>query len=508
MESGTLRREGRSVALGHKGLLLLHALVRAPGQALGKAALIEAAWSDAVVEESNLTVQIAALRKLLGPRTDAGEWIATVPRVGYRFVGSVNKPDPTAGGIHPASGQMATLPERPSIAVLPFANVSGDSEQAYLADGISEDIITALTRFRWFRVIGRNSSFVYKDASVDSRQVARELGVGYVVEGSLRRSGHDIRVSVQLVDAASANQIWAERYDMELTEAFALQDAIAERVAGAIEPELLKSESLPAVAGHTGNVTAWDLVRQGTWNFHHVARRTHLRARELFRQACRLDPELAEAHLWLGRVNAGIVAYGWSEDPSQDIKEGLNAALIAVRLDEKNPYSHYALAICSPYANAPEQAVLAAEKAIEISPSFALGHLVLGMGHLFRGSASDAISSLEHGLMLNPHDPQNFVWFNLLALAYLFNSEATNALSAAIKARKIRPSWRPIHETLVCCYVSLNRLQEARSSFREMRQMEKPLGDALQPLRSRSPHWAEAIADLLKKAGRDTERYP
>lgn len=508
MQSGTLRREGRSVALGHKGLLLLHALVRAPGQALGKAALMEAAWSDAVVEESNLTVQIAALRKLLGPRTDAGEWIVTVPRVGYRFVGSVNKSDPAASGIHPASGQLAAFPERPSIAVLPFANVGDDKEQPYLVDGITEDIITALTRFRWFRVIGRNSSFVYKGRSVDSKQVARELGVGYVVEGSVRRSGHHIRVSVQLVDATSASQIWAERYELELTEAFALQDAVAERVAGAIEPELLKTESLPTVARHTGNVTAWDLVRQGTWNFHHVGQRTHLRARELFRQACRLDPELAEAHVWLGRVSAGIVAYGWSENALQDVREGLNAALTAVRLDEKNPYSHYALAICSPYADAPEQTVLAAEQAIEISPCFALGHLVLGMGHLFRGSASDAISPLERGLMLNPYDPQNFVWFNLLALAYLFNGEAAKALSAAIKARKIRPSWRPIHETLVCCYVLLNRLPEARSSLKEMREMENPPGDALQPLRSRSPHWAEAITDLLKKADRDTERHP
>ena len=506
MQSGTLRREGRSVALGHKGLLLLHALVRAPGQAIGKAALMEAVWSDAVVEESNLTVQIAALRKLLGPQADAGEWIVTVPRVGYRFVGSVNVLTPAAGGTYPTSSQLAASPDRPSIAVVPFANVSDDKKQAYLADGITEDIITALTRFRWFRVIGRNSSFVYKDTSVDSRQVARELGVGYVIEGSVRRSGHHIRVSVQLVDAASASQVWAERYEMELTEAFALQDAVAERVAGAIEPELLKTESLPAAAPHTGNVTAWDLVRQGTWHFHHVGQRTHLRARELFREACSLDPELAEAHVWLGRVSAGIVAYGWSENPSQDIREGLNAALTAVRLDERNPYSHYALAICSPYANAPEQAVLAAEKAIEISPSFALGHLVLGMGHLFRGSASEAVSPLKHGLTLNPYDPQNFVWLNLLALAYLFTGQASDALSAAIKARKIRPLWRPIHETLVCCYVSLRKLPEARSSLQEMREMENPPGDALQPLRSRSPLWAETIVDLLKKADRDPER--
>ncbi|RWM23558.1 MAG: transcriptional regulator [Mesorhizobium sp.] len=498
MLRGALVREGRPVALGQKGLSLLQALLEAPTQVLSKTALMEAAWPDAVVEESNLSVQIAALRKLLGPQPDGSAWIATVPRTGYRFAGSVRVLDGAADG---APGQPASLYERPAIAVLPFANVSGDREQAYLADGITEDIITALTRFRWFRVIGRNSSFVYKDKPVDSKRVAHELGVRYVLEGSVRRSGRHIRVSTQLVDAASANQIWAERYEMEMTEAFAVQDAIAERVAGAIEPELLKTESLPAAARSSGNATARDLVRQGTWHFHHVGRQTHLSARKLFREACRLDPELAEAHLWLGRVSAGIVAYGWSDKPAQDIREGLDAALKAVRLDEKNPYSHYALAICSIYANAPEQAVLAAEKAIEISPSFALGHLVLGMGQLFRGSASEAIAPLEHGLMLNPYDPQNFVWFNVLALAYLFAGQANEALAAAIKARKIAPDWRPAHETLACCYVSLGHLPEARSCVEPMREMENPSGDALAPLRLRNPHWANEMAHLLKKAG-------
>jgi TolB-like protein len=501
VQRGALVREDRPVAVGHKGLSLLHALLRAPGQVLSKTALMQAAWSDAIVEESNLSVQIAALRKLLGPQPDGSEWIATVPRAGYRFVGSVYVLDPAVDGASPAAGQPADLPERPSIVVLPFANISGDKEQEYLADGITEDIITALTRFRWFRVIGRNSSFVFKGKSVDSKQVARELGVRYMLEGSVRRSGQHLRISAQLVDAASASQIWAERYELELKEAFAVQDAIAERVAGAIEPELLKTESLPAAARHSGNVTAWDLVRQGTWHFHHVGRDTHLKARELFRQACRLDNELAEAHIWLARVSAGVVAYGWSDEAERDIREGLDAALRAIRLDEKNPYSHYALAICSSYANAPEQAVLAAEKAIEISPSFALGHLVLGMGRLFRGTAGEAVSPLERGLTLNPYDPQNFVWYNLLALAHLFAGRADEALAAAIKSRKVRPAWRPIYATLACCYAALDRLQEAAPCIEQMRQLEEPSGDALGPFRLRNPHLTDELASLLKKAG-------
>jgi len=494
---GTLIREGRPIAVGAKGLSLLCALVQAPGQVLSKSALMEVAWSGSVVEESNLTVQIAALRKLLGPRPDGRDWIVTVPRVGYRFDGNVRTADLGAAGEQTTEERPEASIERPSILVLPLANNSGHKEQEYLADGITDDIITALTRFRWFRVVGRSTSFVYKGKSVSSKQIASELGVRYVLEGSQRRSGQQVRVSVQLVDAASANQIWAERYEMELTEAFAIQDAIAERVVGAIEPELLKTESLSTGAPHSGNVTAWDLVRQGTWYFHRIGRETHLHARELFREACRLDPGLAEAHAWLGRVSAGTVAYGWTDDPAHDIKEGLDAGLRAIRLDERNPYSHYALAICSAYANAPEQAVLAAEKAIEVSPSFALGHLVLGMGHLFRGNAAEAISPLEHGLTLNPNDPQNFVWLNLLSLAHLFGGTPEKALTAAIRARKVRPAWRPIYETLTCCYVALDQHREAGDSRAEMALLEKPSGDALAPLRLRSPAWAEQLSNWV-----------
>jgi TolB-like protein len=497
MERGSLLRDSRPVPVSSKGMLLLQALVSSAGAPVSKAQLMEAAWPGTIVEESNLSVQIAALRKLLGPQSDGREWIATVPRVGYRFIGDVQMLDQSTAtkrfpGIDP-------LADRPSIAVLPLANVSGDKEQEYLADGLTEDIITALTRFRWFRVIGRNSSFVYKGRSVDSKQVARELGVQYVMEGSVRRSGDHVRISIQLVDAASARQIWAERYAMELAEIFAVEDAIAERVAGAIEPELLKTQSLPAGPRHSGNVTAWDLVRQGTWHFHHVGRETHLKARDLFRQACELDDELAEAHIWLARVSAGVVAYGWSEAADDDIREGLDAALKAIQLDEKNPYSHYALAISSAYANAPEQAVLAAEKAIEVSPSFALGHLVLGVAQLFRGFASKAIQPLERGLTLSAYDPQNFAWYNLLALAHLFEGQPEPALAAAIKAQKIRPAWRPTIETLACCYVSLGRVEEAQLCVLQVRKLAKPPGDTLGPMRLRNPHWADQLETLLER---------
>jgi TolB-like protein len=248
MRRGGLLRKGQPVAVSSKGLQLLEALLSSPGRVLTKTELMRAAWGDTAVEESNLSVQVAALRKQLGPTDDGGAWITTIPRVGYRFVGLPAKA-PTEG-IAETSSPLIERDHRPSIAVLPFANLSGEREQEYLADGITEDIITALTRFRWFFVIGRNSSFAYKGKSLDAKQLSHELGVRYLLEGSVRKSGHHVRISAQLVDATSGNHIWAERYDLELTELFAIQDAIAERVAGAIEPELLRTEGAQAVARH------------------------------------------------------------------------------------------------------------------------------------------------------------------------------------------------------------------------------------------------------------------
>src|SRR5271169_256684 len=405
-EAGTLLHKGIPVAVPYRASLLLTAFLNRPGEVLSKSDLIGAAWEGAAVEEGNLSVQIAALRKLLGPSPEGGDWITTVPRVGYRFA---RTPHAREGADAPDE-EGAAHPSRPRIAVMPFANVSGEREQDYFADGITEDIITALGSYRWFIVIARNSSFAYKNSPIDPKQIASELGVRYLLEGSVRKSGESVRISARLVDAATSAQIWAERYDLPVAEVFAIQDEIAERVAGAIEPELLKTESSPTSARHTGNMTAWDLVRQGTWRFHQVTRPTHVQGRELFREACRLDPRLPEAHIWRARVNNGLVAYGWSDDPAADQQEALGAALRAIYLDAKNPYAHYVFASACNFSNRLEQAILASERAIELSPSFALGHFSLGIAHLFSGRATEAIAPLRQGLRLSPYDPQNPVW--------------------------------------------------------------------------------------------------
>jgi TolB-like protein len=493
IERGTLVREGRPVSLSSKGFHLLKALLAAPGKLVTKADLMQAAWSDAAIEESNLSVQIAALRKQLGPAPEGGEWIVTVPRAGYRFAGEV-----TAQAA--ADHLPITSEDRPSIAVLPFTNLGGDKEQEYLADGITEDIITGLTRFRWFFVIARNSSFFYKGKSLDVKQIAHDLAVRYLLEGSVRKAGGRVRITAQLIDARTGNHLWAERYDLDLTEVFAIQDEVAERVAGAIEPDLLKSQGAEAAARHTGNMTAWDLVRRGTWHFHHVTQEGHRKARELFRAACKLDPDLPEAYIWLARVNAGIVAYGWSDSPATDQQEGSEAALRAIHLDERNPYAHYSLAIVSSFSNHLDQAIKGARKAITISPSFALGHLVLGMALLFSGRELEAAAPLEQGLRLSPYDPQNFVWFNLLALARLFGGQHEAALDAAVRAQQVRPKWYTTLEVLTCCYAMLNRWDEARDCVLQLEEAVRERGDVLAPMKHNNPHWREQMDTARERA--------
>lgn len=392
------------------------------------------------------------------------------------------------------------LPPKPSIAVLPFENMSGDTEQDYFADGMVEDIITALSRFRNLFVIARNSSFTYKGRAVDIKQIGRELGVRYLLEGSVRKVANKVRITALLSDASSGHQIWAERYDRDLVDIFAVQDDITEHVAGAIEPEVLKIEGERVLSRGATNLSAWDMVRQGTWYFHQVTPAGHKRARELFREAINLDSKIPDSHIWLARVSAGIVAFGWSESPQNDLHEGLQAARIAIQLDEKDPYSQYALAIISVFNDALDQAVRAAEEAVEISPSFALGYFVLGVGRLFSGNALGAIDSFERALRLNPYDPQNFVFIQLQALAYYFSDQIDKALQAATRASKIRPTWLPTLETLAVCYARLDRREEAHASVMHMLKIEKPKGDLLALLKQHNPQWAKAMAAMLRKA--------
>jgi TolB-like protein/Tfp pilus assembly protein PilF len=494
-----LKRDGEFVLIGGRALDILCALVSANGDVVTKDDLMAQVWSGLVVEENNIQVHVSTLRKALDDGKGGAGYVATVPGRGYRFVGLEPRGD-DATPILSTSLEYPTLPNKPSIAVLPFANLSGDSEQEYFADGIAEDIITALTRFRWFFVIARSSSFVYRGRPVDVKQIARELGVRYVLEGSVRRAANRVRISAQLVDASTGAHIWAERYDRELAEIFVIQDEITERVVGAIEPELLKAEGGRVAPRLAGKLTVWDLIRQGTWYFHQLTEATHLRSLEIFREAARHSPELAEAQMWVSRAATGLAAYGWCSDPDALLRDSLEAALLAVRRDERDAYSHFALSMTYVFLGELEQAVRAAEKSVEISPSFALAHVGLGMTLLYSGRAQDAIAPLQRGLRLNPFDPQNTHWFRLLALALYFSGKHSEALAAAHRAVKARPGWPLTLETATICHVALGEMAEARACLEQMHNLAAPKGDPTRIMKLRNPKWADEITAQLRKA--------
>jgi TolB-like protein len=248
-DTGTLLRQGVPVPVGYRAALLLAEMLRRPGDVLAKSELLDAGWRGMAVEEGNLSVQIAALRRLLGPAPDGGDWIATVPRVGYRFLAPVTRRDAAAPEGGPARG--------PSIAVLPFANLSGDPEQEHFADGLAEDIITRLSHVRALFVSARDSSFAWKGRPTDLKAIGRELGVRYVLGGSVRRAGQRLRTTALLNDAGTGLQVWAEQYDGDVADFFALQDRITESVIAAIEPQIYAAEHARARSRPPESLDAW-----------------------------------------------------------------------------------------------------------------------------------------------------------------------------------------------------------------------------------------------------------
>jgi adenylate cyclase len=394
-------------------------------------------------------------------------------------------------------------PDRPSIAVLPFATTTVEDE--YLGDGISDDVITALSKMRWLFVIARNSAFAFKGRAVEIGQIAHQLGVAYILTGSVRRSGERVRISVQLVEGETGTALWAERYDRDLGDIFALQDEIAEAVAGAIEPEVLKKESQRAATHRTQNPTAWDLVRRGMWEFHKVRPESHHAARDLLRKAIAVAPDSVDAHIWLARVDAGLLGYGWTDDPEATASEGMAAGFRAVELDERNPYSHYAVAITNNFAGEIERARKAGEQAIALSPSFALGHLVLGLTLLLSGNPNEAIHQLKHGLRLNPFDPHSFTWHLFLGLAHYFADQPVRALEEAKTSLDIRPHWSSALKLAAACEAALGDRLAAQPFLAELRKREDSRDNILMSVAKHRPEWMAHIEVVVRFLQSETQ---
>jgi TolB-like protein len=348
---------------------LLFYLIRNRERVVSKDDLIAQVWNGRIVSDSTLTSRITAVRKAIGDNGEDQRLIRTVARKGLRFVGDVREDNgsyvshsapPFAQGdsalallIGAASPK---LPDKPSVAVLPFTNMSSDPEQDYFSDGITEDIITGLARLRWFFVIARNSTFAYKGNSMDVRKVGRELGVRYVLEGSVRRSGRRMRVTAQLVDAAAGRHVWAERYDRDLFDMFALQDEITAMVVAAIEPRLVAAEGLRSEMRSVDNLDAWDLVARAVTRFWKLTASDSEAAIGILEESAKRHPSYAPPHSLLAFAILVAAHMGWRQCAS-DKEMAERLARRALELDESDPWGRMALGYLAFSARRTDEAV-------------------------------------------------------------------------------------------------------------------------------------------------------
>src|SRR5262245_26478668 len=345
VDARMLFRGVEPVALGHRAISVLHILVQRPGIPVSKDALMQGAWAGLAVEENNLAVQIAALRRVFGEVPGGESWIETLPRRGYRFVGEVGIAEPGVGvsTVPLAAGSFnLALPSQPSIAVLPFDNMTNDPQQDYFADGMVEEITTALSRFRSLFVIARNSSFTYKGRPVDVKQVGRELGVRYVLQGSVRKAGNRLRITGQLIDASTGTHLWADRVDGSLEDVFDLQDRVATSVVGAIAPRMEKAEIERVRRKPTESLDSYDYYLRGMASYHSppfANRASTTEALRLFRRAIDLDAAFATAYAMAAYCYVMRKGSGHMADPVGESAEAARLAHRAIELGQDDAHA-------------------------------------------------------------------------------------------------------------------------------------------------------------------------
>jgi TolB-like protein len=364
---------------------------------------------------------------------------------------------------------MHPVPDKPSLAVLPFINMSHDPEQEYFSDGMTEDIITALSRIRWFFIIARNSTFAYKGRAVDVRKVAKELGVRYVLEGSVRKAGSRVRVTAQLIDGDTGKHVWANRYDREYDDVFSLQDELTETIVGALDPELGKAERERAKAKRPENLDAWYVSQRGLWHLYHYTKEDINKAQQLFRQATLLDPNLGVAFSGLAEAYYFSLVYGHSDAPEHDREEALVAARTAVELDGEDAVAHCTLGRVYYVRREHDLAIAELQTALELNPSLAWAHYGIGAALVFSGRSRDALSFLQTAIKLSPRDPNMGSFLVRMADAYLFMRNYDESIVWARKAlRQSGFQWSRF-SVLVSALGHLGQLEEANRALQELR---------------------------------------
>ena len=472
-----LSRRGTAVPTGPQVFDLLVYLLKNRERVVTRDDLLASVWSGRIVSESTLASHINAVRKAIGDSGEEQRLLRTVARKGFRFVGDVSEaPLDSAAPSHAEPGPMAEAGTRDlamvdgaSITALPFVNLSGDPEQDYFADGLVEDIIGALSRISWLFVVARNSSFAYKRQPVDVKQVGRELGVRYVLEGSVRKAANRVRITEQLVDTRTRGHLWADRFEGPLDDIFALQDQMTESVVGAISPTLERAEIERAKRKPTESLHAYDYYLRGMASFHVGTRESLDTALELFYKAVELDPEYASAlgmaawcYVWR-KIN------GWTVDASKEAAEAAHLARRAVELGKADPVAlargGHALAY---FCNDFEGAVASLDRALVLNPNFAAAWYISGWQRIFRGEPDDAIQRFARAMRQSPLDPEMVRMLTGTAAAHLFARRFDEASSWAEKALREFPGFLVAVVVLAASHALAGRMEEARLALQQL----------------------------------------
>ena len=355
--------------------------------------------------------------------------------------------------------------DKPSIAVLPFTNMSGDPEQEYFSDGLAEDIITELSRFRSLFVIARNSSFVFKNQSVNIRKVGQELGVAYVVEGSVRKVGNRVRITAQLVEAETGNHLWAERYDRELDDIFAVQDEITQRIVGALQPEIGEAELKRARLRSPDTLDAWALYHQGIHNLYQYSKAANDEARQQFRQAVEQDDQFAGAYTMLAYASFMAVFDALSDYRVDQLAESFEMAQKAVRLDDRDAMAHAILGRVLSMRHHHDQAIAECDKAIELNPNLSQAQFGRGLALVLAGRPDEATANLENAARLSPRDPNFYAFLLVSAWVDILRGRFDDALERARQAVAQPNSGVWGYATLTIALAHLDRLEEARDAL-------------------------------------------
>ena len=460
--------DGRPIELGGRAFDLLMALVEANGTVVGKDELISRAWPGRIIEEGNLRSQMRALRAALGDP----DLIRTVAGRGYQFAGVVRRSsgrshDPMDQGVR--DGATSAAP-RLSIVVLPFISLSDDREQQYLADGITEDLTTDLSRLAEMSVISRNTAFTYRNKSTDTKQIGRELGVRYVLEGSVRRSGGQVRISAQLIDAATDAHLWAERLDHDIGDLLALQDEITSRIANELNIELIAAETARPIE----HPDALDYILRGrAAMLKPESRDSFAEAISLFEHALALDPQSVEAQTRLAGVLAGLrVFYGASDLVAADLARADALIDRALAAAPRYALAHHVKGQVLRAQNRWAEAIIDYETALASNPNLVVALNGLGWCKLFAGSIDEVIPLMEQATRRSPRDSQIGTWHGAIGMAHLLQSRIDEAIVWLEKARNSSPEKPYHHLHLSAAYALSGDLNRAALELAEARRLD------------------------------------